>query len=150
MAVGNASREMLNLARRERNEENQVLRQFQVLPLSLLILALVLTGGVAFFRSDIWLLGASFVAGGFLVVSSLMYLASKQPPSSDNAGRKNVNAKHLGTGTLSTIAGSIAILAVMGDFGVSAGEGMVFVAQLGFALVIAGGFWLVMTIRDML
>jgi len=150
MAVGNVSREMLDLTTVMNARQYDTQLRFQVLPLSLLILALILTAGMAFFRSDYWLLGASFIAGGFLVVSALMYLASKTPPDYSRSVSRGVNAKHLGTGTASTAAGTVAILAVMGDVGANLGTVKVFVAQIGFALVVMGAFWLVLTLRDMI
>lgn len=149
MAISNASRELVQLAAgREIMQHHSELR-YQVLPLSMLILALVVTAGMAFFRSDYWLLGASFIAGGFLVVSTLLYLASKRVQVKPVSSKKVANTKHLGAGTLSTAVGAVALLAVMGEIGAQLGIYKVFVAQIGFALVIMGGFWLVLTLRDM-
>lgn len=149
MAVGDATGEMLRL-RAEVGNPYRAELTFQILPLSLLILALVLTTGMAFFHSDFWLLGASFIAAGFLVVSTLFYLASKRTRAHSNKVRKGADVKHLGTGTLSTAAGAFALLVVTGDVGASLGGYETVVAQLGFALTVAGSFWLVMTVRDMI
>ena len=149
MAVGDATGEMLRL-RVQAGNPYQADLMFQILPLSLLILALVLTTGMAFFHSDFWLLGGSFIAAGFLVVSTLFYLASKRMSAHAKKIRKGADVKHLGTGTLSTVAGAFALLVVTGDVGASLGGYETVVAQLGFALTIMGGFWLVMTVRDLI
>ena len=120
-----------------------------MLPLSLLILVLVLISGMAFFRSDFWLLGASFIAGGFLVVSTLLYVASKRLAARPKNVSRFANAKHLGTGTTSAAAGAVALFALTGHLGASFGAYSVFVAQLGFTLVVMGAFWLALAIRDM-
>ena len=149
MAVGNASEELLRLRTRASSQYRSDLR-FQILPLSLLILALVLTTGMAFFRFDFWLLGAAFITGGFLLVSALVYMASKRVRAQSRNLQKGADVMHLGTGTLSTAAGAFALLAVTGDFGADFGDYKIFAAQIGFALMIIGGFWLVMTVRDMI
>jgi len=149
MAVGDATGEMLRL-RAEVGSPHKANLTFQILPLSLLILALVLTTGMAFFPSDFWLLGASFIAAGFLVVSMLFYLASKRMRAHAKRVRKGPDVRHLGTGTLSTAAGAFALLVVTGDVGASLGGYETAVAQLGFALTVVGGFWMAMTVRDMI
>ncbi len=149
MAVGDASSEMLKLRTRESARYHADLR-FQILPLSLLMLALVITTGAAFFRTDFWLLGAAFISLGFLAVSSLLYLASRRMRASRRIERKGADVKHLGTGTASAAVGSFALLAVTGDAGAVLGDYRILVAQLGFALTIVGGFWLLMTVRDLI
>jgi hypothetical protein len=149
MAISNVSREVLRLAAEDDARQYGSELRFQVLPLSLLILAFVLVAGMVFFRSDVWLLGASFIAGGFLVVSTLLYIASKRLPSHTKNANRGANTKHLGTGTLSTAAGAVALFAVTGHVGTSIGEYTVFIAQIGFALMVMGAFWLALTVRDM-
>ncbi len=150
MAVGNVSREIMRFAPEQQIKQYHSQVRYQILPLSLLILALVTTAGMAFFRSDFWLLGASFIAGGFLVVSTLLYLASKRMPILPSGANRIANPRHLSTGTLSTAAGAAAMLAMTGELGSQIGAYKVFVAQIGFALVVMGGFWLVLTLRDMI
>ncbi len=147
MAVGDATHEMLKL-KATRNQRKLNI-WMQVLPLSLLLLALVLTTGMAFFRFDFWLMGAAFIAAGALVVSMLIYLTSKRVRANSGSSAKSADVRHLGTGTLSTFAGTMSLFIVSGDFGTHLGDYKVFVAQIGFALMIVGGFWLVMTVRDM-
>jgi len=147
MTVGDATTEMLRL-RAEAGNQHQTDLRLQIIPLSLLILALVLTTGVAFFHSDFWLLGACYIAAGFLVVSTLLYLASKRIDTSPDEVQKSASVKRLGTGTLSTAAGAFALFTLTGDIGTSLGDYATVIAQLGFALTVAGCFWLVMTVRD--
>ncbi len=149
MAVGNVSRELSLLTERSDISQHHAALRFHVLPLSLLILALVVTTGMAFFRSDTWLLGASFIAGGFLIVSTLLYVGSKRLDAHQRNVSRRGTAKHLGTGTLSAVAGMVSLFVVVGEIGVSLGTYSVLVEQLGFAWIVTGAFWLALAVRDL-
>jgi len=150
MAVNSVSREMMKIVTEEEIRRYHADIRYHVLPLSLLMLAFVTIAGMAFFRSDFWLLGALFIAGGFLIVSSLIHMASRRMPAHPVAASRKKHAKRLGAGTVSTAAGVIAMFAVMGEAGVQLGAFKVFIAQVGFALVVMGAFWLAMTLRDLI
>ena len=123
---------------------------FEIVPLGLPMLALVLVSGIAFFRTDFWLLGAAFIAGGFLVVSALFYLSSVHTRRSGApiVGRWTVHRNSLVIGTVIALLGGFTFLAAADDLGrMDVGGFVVPLAQTGFSMMIVGGFWVVLSLR---